>query len=833
MINRVLNKIFTLIFLTTIINFNLTLANEIEFKAKTIETVNENKIIATSEIIVTDQNGNKIFGDKLEIDNKSRIYLLEGNIKFIDKDGNSVVGKKLKIDQNKKEYIFSGDVIYENRIKNFFVYSNEIFFFEKEKKFFSKGETKFNLSDKYFADGKNIFLDNSKKSIYSDYAIKINDNLGNEFSLNSFKFNSLSNLMYGENVIFTDNKRNIYEVEKIFIDIKNNEIIGKDVLINNDNQYLITKENVPRSKSIYLISTGQKTILNKTVYTNCQKREGCPPWLIKAEKVEHDKEKKIVKYDNAVFKLYNIPIAYFPKFFHPDPSVDRQSGFLTPTLTSKNSENYLQVPYFFAISENSDFTFTPRLYENSKNLYQGEYRKLTKKTNNIIDFSIKNENPLLLDKDSTDTHLFVKSEIDTDFVFFDKSKINLNFQSVSDEKYLKTFDVRSTSIQSQSTLNSNLIFNGFADNLDFTIEAQVYEDLTKENNNDRYEFVLPNFSLTKSLVNNYNGQLELNTIGYNKLYQTNINEKILVNNLKYNSLDNFNKFGFVNNYEILFKNFNSDSKNSNSFKNQVNTTAQSLFQFNSKLPLFKKTKNYNQFITPISAIKFNPFKNSNIRNGDQFINYDNIYSLNRLSSNDVLEGGLSITLGNEYKIFSQKNVNEELLSFNVATSIRAKENKDLPIKSSLGQKTSNIVGQSKIKLNQFVDLKYDFITDNNFSNFNYHKIVSNFRINNFVTSFEFLEENEKFGNESFIANETSYSIDNNSFAFRTRKNKKTDLTEYYNLIYQYKMDCLTAGIEYKKSYYNDGPYKPEEAIYFSATFMPFANSVKLPGIYNE
>ena len=87
------------------------------------------------------------------------------------------------------------------------------------------------------------------------------------------------------------------------------------------------------------------------------------------------------------------------------------------------------------------------------------------------------------------------------------------------------------------------------------------------------------------------------------------------------------------------------------------------------------------------------------------------------------------------------------------------------------------------------------------------------------------------GNESFIANETSFKIDaNKNLKFKTRKNKKTDLTEYYNLIYQYKMDCLTAGIEYKKDYYNDGDLKPKESIFFSITLMPFGTSIDLPGV---
>ena len=49
----------------------------------------------------------------------------------------------------------------------------------------------------------------------------------------------------------------------------------------------------------------------------------------KAKKIEHDKDKKQINYENAVLNIYNIPVLYFPKFFHPDPTVDRQTGFKT------------------------------------------------------------------------------------------------------------------------------------------------------------------------------------------------------------------------------------------------------------------------------------------------------------------------------------------------------------------------------------------------------------------------------------------------------------------------------------------------------------------------
>ena len=78
---------------------------------------------------------------------------------------------------------------------------------------------------------------------------------------------------------------------------------------------------------------------------------------------------------------------------------------------------------------------------------------------------------------------------------------------------------------------------------------------------------------------------------------------------------------------------------------------------------------------------------------------------------------------------------------------------------------------------------------------------------------------------SYILNETSYNLDlNNQLMFSTRKNKKTDLTEFYKLIYQYKNDCLAASIEYNKDYYNDRELKPEENIFLKLSIIPFGQN---------
>ena len=99
------------------------------------------------------------------------------------------------------------------------------------------------------------------------------------------------------------------------------------------------------------------------------------------------------------------------------------------------------------------------------------------------------------------------------------------------------------------------------------------------------------------------------------------------------------------------------------------------------------------------------------------------------------------------------------------------------------------------------------------------------KINNFVTSFDYLNENNSADKNSYLTNTTSYSInDFNNFSFSTRENKTANLTEYYNLIYQYKNDCLAASVEYNKEYYTDRELKPNESIFLKLTIIPFGET---------
>ena len=81
----------------------------------------------------------------------------------------------------------------------------------------------------------------------------------------------------------------------------------------------------------------------------------------------------------------------------------------------------------------------------------------------------------------------------------------------------------------------------------------------------------------------------------------------------------------------------------------------------------------------------------------------------------------------------------------------------------------------------------------------------------------------RIGSTKDVDNAAFKFNDENYLTFNTRRNRNIDLTEYYNLIYEYRNDCLIAGIKYNKSYYEDRDLKPSENLIFSITLTPLTS----------
>ena len=152
-------------------------------------------------------------------------------------------------------------------------------------------------------------------------------------------------------------------------------------------------------------------------------------------------------------------------------------------------------------------------------------------------------------------------------------------------------------------------------------------------------------------------------------------------------------------------------------------------------------------------------------------------------------------------------------------------NENLPITSTLDRKQSDYVGEFNFFPNEIIQFNYNYSLDDDLNQVNFHKLENNLTVNNFVNTFSFYEENNLIGKKSYYENNLIYNFDKkNSLTFKTRENKTDNLTEYYNLIYEYKNDCLTASIRYNKEYYSNNVTKPNEELFFNITLIPLGST---------
>ena len=129
---------------------------------------------------------------------------------------------------------------------------------------------------------------------------------------------------------------------------------------------------------------------------------------------------------NAWLNIYDVPTIYFPRFSHPDPTVKRKSGFLTPNFSSsKNIGTSINIPYFHVLSENKDLTFKPKFFLNDEIVFQNEYRQANKYSNHIMDFSLA-PSDFLSSKNSTKLHFYSNSKFNLNNNFFEKSDFEIN-----------------------------------------------------------------------------------------------------------------------------------------------------------------------------------------------------------------------------------------------------------------------------------------------------------------------------------------------------------------------------------------------------------------------
>ena len=802
----------------------------------------KNKFIVTILLILLNLNLSKLVVAEEFIFEISNLEISDnGNIYKGKNRGKIKTNTQLELLSNNFEYLkktnqlkTSGDVELYDFKNNISINAETIFYYKDKEKISTLGKTLIKISDKYIIEGYDLTLLKNKMILSSTKKTIITDKDLNKYELDKFHYSIDQEILKGENIQISNNKKNITDSDMIFIktgffDLKKNKFLAKDIVANLHKNLFGNNDNDPRIIAISAEGDEFTTTFEKGIFTSCKKTDKCPPWKISAKEIKHDKANQQIIYKNAWLEVYDFPVFYFPKFFHPDPSVKRQSGFLTPEFgSSKNAGSSVSSPYFYIISDNKDITLKPRLFDNNKFLVQNEYRQKNENSLSILDFGlVSGHDSSVDDQGGTRSHVFTKTIMDLSLDKFESSMLNIKFQKASNDNYLKIFDITSPILPTNnSVLESIIELDLEHQDYDLTTSFEMYETL-KGSNSDRYQYVLPSYNFSKNFyLENIMGNFNYNSYGNNTLRDTNITTSTLINDLNYSTVNAYLNNGIKTNFEISLKNVNTVGKNSPQYKTSPQSELMSAYTYNASLPMIKKTSTSFNTFEPKLSLRLSPHDMKNNRTIERRIDVSNVFSTNRLSMDDSFEGGESVTLGLNFKKEKVSTINnlseiEDYIDFKLASVLRLKQEQNIPMNSTLDKKRSNIFGEFNFKPIKNLSFGYNFSLKENLETFEYNSLIAKIEFNNFKTQFDYLEEKGVIGQANTIENKTNYEFnDTNSISFRTRRNRTINLTEYYDLIYEYKNDCLVAGIKYKKNYYNDADIKPVEELFFSITIVP-------------
>ena len=570
-------------------------------------------------------------------------------------------------------------------------------------------------------------------------------------------------------------------------------------------------------------SSFKKSIFTLCEYRKNDKGEKCPPWTIQASQMLHDNKKKTIYYDNALIKVYNIPIFYMPKLSHPDPTVERRSGFLPATLiNTKNLGSGLTVPYYLNLNKDKDFTFTNKLFVNENPLFMGEYRQAFANSNLILDMGYtegyKNTTSKKISGDKS--HFFTK--FTKNFVNNENSETNLSIQtqSVSNDKYLELYKIESNLVDyNQNYLENSFNYSHSSNDYFLSFDASIYENL-KETYNDKYEYIFPDILFDKNLYQSQSfGILDLQSNLKVNNYDTNKTSKLFINDLNWKSkFFNF-KNGLKSSFVGKVKNVNYETKNILEFKEETVNEVHGAIGYLSELELIKNTRNSQSLLTPKFLVRYAPGSMRKETEGLK-LTPENSFSMDRSYQPYNLEKGLSASIGFDYELTKD----DKDFQISVGQIVSDEKNNKISPSTSLNDKLSDLVGTSSLKINDNLSLKYNFSLDNNYEDLNYNEVETALSYNNLEFNLGYLQEKKHLGNNEYLKTSLNYKTGKNQLiSVENKRNLIRDASEYYNLSYEYHNDCLRAALVFRREFYNDSELEPENSLMFKITLVPFGS----------
>ena len=350
-----------------------------------------------------------------------------------------------------------------------------------------------------------VLVDNIQKTLTAVGNVKLKlDTI--QLSSEKIIYSQLSNEIQAQgNVLLTDEKGDFHKGEDLIINSSSLNFQMTNIYARLSDGSQMTARN---------LSTENKNIANYegTKFTPCDcdlSKNESPLWYFSARKTRINRTTNTVHHDGVTLHILDLPVLYTPTFAHPDWTVERRTGFLTPSVSiGKETGVTLKQPYFVNKSKSSDYTITPIVFSKSGVLADLEYRKVKANSNlkaNIIGGKV-------------DTFNESNEEVISAFISYNSLNTNdwetkLILQDSSEDSFLRKYKLTNETILKSSLSTQKLNDNSFS-----SIEIYKIGSLSREIENDNSPLILPSINYEKNFTTPFKntfGKLEMSILELN------------------------------------------------------------------------------------------------------------------------------------------------------------------------------------------------------------------------------------------------------------------------------------------------------------------------------
>lgn len=567
-------------------------------------------------------------------------------------------------------------------------------------------------------------------------------------------------------------------------------------------------------------SGGVVTEMRQGVYSPCnlcQEDPTRPPlWQVKAVKVIHNKNSKTIEYRDAWLEVMGLPVAYTPYLSHPDPTVKRQSGLLAPSFGRSSDLGFVaQVPYFINIDPTRDATLTALVTGDGGSGLIGEYRQRYR--NGTFDGTAS----LIGGDDDED----IRGHIDGEarFDFNNTWRGGFDIHRATDDTYLRRYG-----FGSPNSLNSRLFVEGFRGRNYFSANTYAFQGLRATDDPDTEPLVLPLIDFNHlSKPDRFGGQrfLDVNFLAITRHEGTDTRRLSIRPGWQIpfmGPLGDAYKFSLSLNGD-LYQVDHLEREGEPTYSGlSGRLVPQAMLDW--RLPFVKNDGNVSQVIEPVASIIYSPYggNSTKIPNEDSTeIEFDdtNLFSANRFSGIDRVEGGPRLSYGVKWGVYGQSGGSS---TFFIGQTWRPKSDDTYPTRSGLEENFSDVVGRVHITPGPYLNLLYRtrFASDNYSPKRNEVTLsggVPAFRAN---ASYVFIEsqEDSEFGGRE----EINFSVNSKLNRFwHANFSGVHDLAageaRRYGASFIYENECVVITTKASRTFFEDRDLEPTDQINLQLT----------------